>query len=47
MTHHKEIKDWALKNLPHYQPKILAENFDSIDYFFDNYVEKTESKFLI
>lgn len=47
MTHHKEIKDWALKNLPHYQPKILAENFDSIDYFFDNYVEETESKFLI
>jgi hypothetical protein len=44
---HLENKDWALKTLPHYQPMMLVEGQDSIDYFFDNLSEMEESKFLI
>ncbi len=33
---HNEVRDWALKNLPHYQPRILANGADAVDYFFDN-----------
>jgi hypothetical protein len=47
IAQHKEIKDWALKNLPHYQPSVLADNFDIVDYFFDNYVEEKDNEFLI
>ena len=36
VEHHTEVRDWALKTLPHYQPSILADNFDAVDYFFDN-----------
>lgn len=33
---HLEVREWALKFLPHYQPSILADNSDAVDYFFDN-----------
>ena len=47
IAQHNEVKDWALKNLPHYQPSVLAEDFDMVDYFFDNYVKRTKGDFLI
>jgi hypothetical protein len=33
---HLEVRDWAIKTLPHYQPTILADSCDAVDYFFDN-----------
>lgn len=44
---HIELRDWALQNLPHYQPSILSKDYDSIDYFFNslNYLEN--NNFLI
>lgn len=47
VAQHNEVKDWALKNLPHYQPSVLADNFDIVDYFFENYVKPTKNDFLI
>ena len=42
-----ENKAWALKTLPHYQPMMLVDGHDSIDYFFDNLSEIEDSEFLI
>jgi hypothetical protein len=33
---HVDVREWALKTLPHYQPTILVDGFDAVDYFFDN-----------
>lgn len=44
---HLENKAWALKTLPHYQPMMLVDGHDSIDYFFDNLSEIEDSEFLI
>ena len=44
---HLENKEWALKTLPHYQPMMLVDGLDSIDYFFDNLSEIEDSEFLI
>jgi len=44
---HLENKEWALKTLPHYQPMMLVDGQDSIDYFFDNLSEIEDSEFLI
>ena len=48
VNQHILIRDWALKNLPHYQPSILADNEDSVDYFFNNLKQSTDGyEFLI
>lgn len=44
---HLENKAWALKTLPHYQPMMLVDGHDSIDYFFDNLSVIEDSEFLI
>ena len=44
---HLELRDWAINNLPHYQPSILADNYDSVDYFFSNFNIEENNNYLI
>ena len=39
IAQHNANKEWALKNLKHYQPTVLVDGVDSIDLFFDNLEE--------
>lgn len=36
INHHNKTKNWAKEKLSHYQPQALSDNYDWIDYFFDN-----------
>jgi hypothetical protein len=36
IEHHNKTKSWAKKKLAHYQPMVLSDGSDWIDYFFDN-----------
>jgi hypothetical protein len=45
---HVLVRDWALQNLPHYQPGILAKDEDAVDFFFKQLEDlKNDSEFLI
>ena len=47
IAQHNANKDWALKNLQHYQPAMLADGEDSIDLFFKSLEDDFDSEFLI